>query len=175
MERKFFDKFFPSWKTKEIRGKIATFVEEEGEPFHEAWGRFKLLLAQCPHHEFTLVSRIQSFYDGLLGLTQAIVDNACGGAMREKTAEEVLEKYEMLGQNSQQRSSWGQDMEGRKNSEIAKQFRATTTTTTTTKTSTTKTTTTTTTTTLPTSHRLPTMRAKWPLDGHVSWSEPGIS
>jgi hypothetical protein len=59
VERKFFDKFFPSWKTKEIRGKIATFMEEEGEPFHEAWARFKLLLAQCPHHEFTLVSRVQ--------------------------------------------------------------------------------------------------------------------
>ena len=97
-------------------------MEEEGEPFHEAWGRFKLLLAQCPHHKFTLVSCVQSFYDGLLGLTQVIVDNACGGAMREKTAEEVLKRYEMLGQNSQQRSSRGQDLEGRKHSEIAKQL-----------------------------------------------------
>ena len=97
VERKFFDKLFPTWKTKEIRGKIATFVEEEREPFHEAWERFKLLLAQCPPYEFMLVSRVQSFYDGLLGLTQAIVDDACGGAMREKTMEEVLERYEMLG------------------------------------------------------------------------------
>ena len=107
VERKFFDKYFPSSRTKDIRGKIATFQEEEGEPFHEAWERFKLLLAQCPHHEFTLVSQVQSFYDGLTGLTQAIVDNACGGAMRELTAEEVLAKYEMLGQNSQQRSRRG--------------------------------------------------------------------
>ncbi|KAK3205403.1 hypothetical protein Dsin_019449, partial [Dipteronia sinensis] len=36
VERKFFDKFFPVWKTKEIRGRIATFVEEDREPFHEA-------------------------------------------------------------------------------------------------------------------------------------------
>ncbi|KAK2646795.1 hypothetical protein Ddye_021990 [Dipteronia dyeriana] len=85
--------------------------EEDGEPLHEACERLKLLLSQCPHHEFTLVSREQLFYDGLLGLTQAIVDNACGGAMREKMAEEVLEIYGMLGQNSQQRSSRGEDKE----------------------------------------------------------------
>ncbi|KAK1589279.1 hypothetical protein Q3G72_032286 [Acer saccharum] len=39
------------------------------------------------------------------GLTQAIVENACGRAMRERTTDDVLAKYEMLGQNSQQRSS----------------------------------------------------------------------
>ena len=100
VEQKFFSKFFLSWKTKEIKGRIANFQEEEGEAFHESWERFKLLLAQCPHHDFTLQSQVQSFYDGLTGLTQAIVDNACGGAMRECTADYVFNKYEMLGQNS---------------------------------------------------------------------------
>ena len=97
VEQKFFSKFFPSWKTKEINGRIANFQEEEGEAFHESWERFKLLLAQCPHHDFTLQSHVQSFYDGLTGLTQAIVDNACGGAMRECTADFMFNKYEMLG------------------------------------------------------------------------------
>ena len=50
---------------------------------------------------------MQSFYDGLTGLTHAIVDNACGGAMMECTADFVFNKYEMLGQNSQQRSTKG--------------------------------------------------------------------
>ena len=107
VEQKFFSKFFPSWKTKEIKWRIAKFQEEEGEAFHESWERFKLLLSQCPHHDFTLQSQVQSFYDGLTGLTQAIVDNACGGAMRECTADFVFNKYEMLGQNSQQRSTKG--------------------------------------------------------------------
>ncbi|KAK3169094.1 hypothetical protein Dsin_000044 [Dipteronia sinensis] len=104
VERKFIDKYFPSTRIKEIREDIATFQEEEGESFHETWDRFKMLLAQCPHHEFTLSSQVQSFYDRLTGLTQSIVDNAWGGAMRELTAEEVFDKFEMLGQNSQQRS-----------------------------------------------------------------------
>ena len=50
---------------------------------------------------------MQSFYDGLTRLIQVIVDNACGGAMKECTADFVFSKYEMLGQNSQQRSTKG--------------------------------------------------------------------
>ena len=60
-------------------------------------GTLQTFTRSVSSHEFTLVSQVQSFYDGLTGLTQAIVDNACGGAMRELTAEEVLAKYEMLG------------------------------------------------------------------------------
>ena len=104
VETKFFSRYYPSWKTREIRGKIAAFEEEPEENFHETWDRFKLLLAQCPHHMFPFVLLVQCFYDGLTGLTQATVDNACGGAMREKTAKEVYAVYEMLGENSQQRS-----------------------------------------------------------------------
>ena len=63
---------------------IADFQEREGDAFHESWGRFKLLLAQCLHPEYTLVSQVQSFYDGLTRLSQAIVDNAYGGAIRER-------------------------------------------------------------------------------------------
>ena len=33
-----------------------------------------------------------------------MVDNATGGAMGQKTAEEIVELYEMLGANSQQKS-----------------------------------------------------------------------
>ena len=90
VETKFFSRYYPSWKTREIRGKIATFEEELGEAFHETWDRFKLLLAQCLHHMFPFVLLVQCFYDGLTGLTQATVDNACGGAMREKPPAKYL-------------------------------------------------------------------------------------
>ena len=36
-----------------------------------------------------------------------MVDNAAGGAMGEKAAEETVELYEMLGANSQQKSARG--------------------------------------------------------------------
>ncbi|XP_019157162.1 PREDICTED: uncharacterized protein LOC109153743 [Ipomoea nil] len=105
---KFIGKFYSHAKTSELRRKIANFSQAEGEPFHEAWERFKMLLIQCPHHGYPLELQNQTFYDGLTQTSQSIVDNAAGGAMGEKTAEETLALYEMLGANSQQKSVRGQ-------------------------------------------------------------------
>nr|GMC64155.1 Retrotransposon gag protein [Ipomoea batatas] len=101
---KFIGKFYSHTKIAELRRKIATFSQAEGEPFHEAWERFKMLLIQCPHHGYPLELQNQTFYDGLTQASQSMVDNAAGGAMGEKTAEETLTLYEMLGANSQQKS-----------------------------------------------------------------------
>ena len=73
----------------------------EGEPFHEAWDRFKQLLMQCPNHHYLLQLQNQFFYDGLTPQCQYMVDNAVGGAMGEKTTEETLELYEILRANFQ--------------------------------------------------------------------------
>ncbi|XP_031120931.1 uncharacterized protein LOC116024170 [Ipomoea triloba] len=104
---KFISKFYSHAKTAELRRKIATFSQADGEPFHEAWERFKMLLIQCPHHGYPLELQNQTFYDGLTQTSQSMVDNAAGGAMGEKTAEETLTLYEMLGANSQQKSIRG--------------------------------------------------------------------
>nr|GMC63181.1 uncharacterized protein LOC109169442 [Ipomoea batatas] len=104
---KFIGKFYSHAKTAELRRKIATFSQAEGEPFHEAWERFNMLLIQCPHHGYPLELQNQTFYDGLTQTSQSMVDNAAGGAMGEKTAEETLALYEMLGANSQQKSVRG--------------------------------------------------------------------
>ncbi|CAH9121562.1 unnamed protein product [Cuscuta epithymum] len=104
---KFIGKYYSQSKTSELRRKIANFTQAEGEPFHEAWERFKMLLTQCPHHGYSLALQNQTFYDGLNQGCQAIVDNAAGGAMGEKTAEQTLELFEMLGANSQQKSVRG--------------------------------------------------------------------
>ena len=114
--------YYPSWKKREIRGKIVTFEEEPGEAFHKTWDRSKLLLAQCPHHMFPFILLVQCFYERLTGLTQATVDNVCGGAMREKTATEVYEVYEMLGENSQQRRGRDDSREERANANLGMQL-----------------------------------------------------
>nr|GMD12751.1 uncharacterized protein LOC109169442 [Ipomoea batatas] len=105
---KFIVKFYSHAKTAELRRKIATFSQAEGEPFHEAWERFNMLLIQCPHHGYPLELQNQTFYDGLTQTSQSMVDNAAGGAMGEKTTEETLALYEMLGANFQQKSIRGQ-------------------------------------------------------------------
>ena len=104
---RFMGKFYSHQKTAELRTKIATFTQIEGEPFHEAWERFKMLLIQCLHHHYPLQLLNQFFYDGLTQQCQYTVDNAAGGAMGEKTAEDTQELFEMLGANSQQKSVRG--------------------------------------------------------------------
>nr|GLL39652.1 uncharacterized protein LOC109169442 [Ipomoea trifida] len=104
---KFIGKFYSHAKTAELRRKIATFSQAEAEPFHEARERFNMLLIQCPHHGYPLELQNQTFYDGLTQTSQSMVDNAAGGAMGEKTAEETLTLYEILGANSQQNSIRG--------------------------------------------------------------------
>ena len=79
----------------------------EGVLFHEAWDKFQPLLIQCPHHYYPLQLLNQFFYDGLTPQCQYIVDNVAGGAMEEKIAKEIVELYQMLGSNSQQKSARG--------------------------------------------------------------------
>ena len=71
---------------------------------------------------FPFVLLVQCFYDGLTRLTQATIDNACGGAIREKTAKEVYTVYEMLGENSQQRSRRNGAHEEKAETELAMQL-----------------------------------------------------
>ncbi|KAL5784690.1 hypothetical protein ACOSQ2_007082 [Xanthoceras sorbifolium] len=104
---KFIEKFYSHQKTAELRSKIATFTRGDGESFHEAWDKFKLLLIQCHHLGFPLELQNQFLYDGLTLNYQVMVNNAAEGAMQEKTMEETYELFEMLGANSQQKSLKG--------------------------------------------------------------------
>ena len=71
---------------------------------------------------FPFILLVQCFYERLTGLTQATVDNVCGGAMREKTATEVYAVYEMLGENSQQRRGRDDSREERANANVGMQL-----------------------------------------------------
>ncbi|KAL5821498.1 hypothetical protein ACOSQ3_023380 [Xanthoceras sorbifolium] len=104
---KFIRKFYSHQKTIEMQRKITNFAWGDVEPFHEAWDRFKVLIIQRPHHGFPLELQNKFFYDGLNMNCQVMVDNAAGGAMQEKTMDEVYELFEMLGANSQQKSVRG--------------------------------------------------------------------
>ena len=103
----FMMKFYSPQRTMDLRGKIANFAQRESESFHEAWERFKLLLNQCPHHQYPLSLLVQFFYDGLTLNGQTLVDTAAGGYYGDKTAEEVKEICEMLSMNSRQKAVRG--------------------------------------------------------------------
>ncbi|KAK3184478.1 hypothetical protein Dsin_031764 [Dipteronia sinensis] len=65
----FYNKFFLAAKARDLKTKIATFSEEDGEPFHEAWESFHILLAQVPPHTYPDELNVTSFYGGLSAIT----------------------------------------------------------------------------------------------------------
>nr|GEW13607.1 reverse transcriptase domain-containing protein [Tanacetum cinerariifolium] len=62
---KFVNQFFPPSKTTHLKNKISRFTQRFKETFSEAWDHFKELLRACPHHRFSELTQIDTFYNGL--------------------------------------------------------------------------------------------------------------
>ncbi|GJT10337.1 reverse transcriptase domain-containing protein [Tanacetum coccineum] len=60
------------------------------EKFGEAWERFKEMLRACPHHGFTELTQIDTFYNGLNENDQDSLNAAAGGNLLSKTTREAL-------------------------------------------------------------------------------------
>nr|GEY99093.1 hypothetical protein [Tanacetum cinerariifolium] len=64
------------------------------ETFSEAWDRFKELLRACPHHGFSELTQIDTFYNGLTEQDQDSLNAASGGNLLNKTTREALQIIE---------------------------------------------------------------------------------
>nr|GEU30772.1 zinc finger, CCHC-type [Tanacetum cinerariifolium] len=62
---KFVNQLFPPSKTTHLKNKISRFTQRFEETFGEAWERFKEMLRACPHHGFSELTQIDTFYNGL--------------------------------------------------------------------------------------------------------------
>ncbi|GJS79684.1 reverse transcriptase domain-containing protein [Tanacetum coccineum] len=52
-------------RTTNLRNEISNFQQKFDESFHEAWDRYKDLLRACPHHGFTELHQLDTFYNAL--------------------------------------------------------------------------------------------------------------
>ncbi|GJU97289.1 reverse transcriptase domain-containing protein [Tanacetum coccineum] len=73
-----------------LRNKITNFFQEPNETFNEAWERFKGLLRQCPHHGFSELHQLDTFYNSLNSNDQDALDSAAGGNFLDKMPQEGL-------------------------------------------------------------------------------------
>nr|GEX41856.1 reverse transcriptase domain-containing protein [Tanacetum cinerariifolium] len=55
-----------------------------------AWERFKDLLRQCPHHGFSKLHQLDTFYNALTPNDQDVLDSAAGGNFLDKIPRECL-------------------------------------------------------------------------------------
>ncbi|GKB71258.1 reverse transcriptase domain-containing protein [Tanacetum coccineum] len=87
---KFVNQFFPPSKTTHLKNKISRFSQEFDESFSEAWERFKGMLRSCPHHGFSELTQVDTFYNGLNENEQDSLYVAAGGNLLSKTTREAL-------------------------------------------------------------------------------------
>nr|GEV96296.1 reverse transcriptase domain-containing protein [Tanacetum cinerariifolium] len=87
---KFINQFFPPSKTTYLRNEIINFFQKPNETFNEPWERFKDLVCHCPHHGFSELHQLDTFYNALNPNDQDALDSAAGGNFLDKIPCECL-------------------------------------------------------------------------------------
>ncbi|GJW27322.1 reverse transcriptase domain-containing protein [Tanacetum coccineum] len=87
---KFINKFFPPSKTTNLRNEITRFQQRFDETFYEAWDRFNDLLRACPHHGFSELHQLDTFYNALNSNDQDSLNSAAGGNVLDKMPRDCL-------------------------------------------------------------------------------------
>ncbi|GJT51487.1 reverse transcriptase domain-containing protein [Tanacetum coccineum] len=86
---KFINKFFPPSKTTNLY-EITRFQQRFDETFYEAWDRFNDLLRACPHHGFSELHQLDTFYNALNSNDQDSLNSAAGGNFLDKMPRDCL-------------------------------------------------------------------------------------
>nr|GEW20930.1 hypothetical protein [Tanacetum cinerariifolium] len=77
-------------RTTNLRNEISNFQQRFDESFHEAWDRYNDLLHACPHHGFTKLHQLDTFYNALNPADQDFLNSAAGGNLLERRTQDVL-------------------------------------------------------------------------------------
>ncbi|KAI3693783.1 hypothetical protein L1987_76735 [Smallanthus sonchifolius] len=99
MQQVFLEEYYTMNRTTEAREAIRAFQQHMGEPFHEAFTRFKDLLRRCPHHGIPKWELIKAFYDGLLPEDVREVNSTSNGTFltnHEDVDWEFLERMNVI-------------------------------------------------------------------------------
>ncbi|GJY94962.1 reverse transcriptase domain-containing protein [Tanacetum coccineum] len=87
---KLVNQFFLPSKTTHLKNEISRFTQKFDETFSEAWERFKEMLRACPHHGFSELTQVDTFYNGLNENDQDSLNAAADGNLLSKTTREAL-------------------------------------------------------------------------------------
>nr|GEZ58150.1 hypothetical protein [Tanacetum cinerariifolium] len=87
---KFVNHSFPPSKTTNLKNDITNIQQRFDESFGEAWDRFKDLLHKCPHHDFSELHQIDTFYNSLTQSNQDSLNAASGGNILNRTPRDAL-------------------------------------------------------------------------------------
>nr|GEW96959.1 reverse transcriptase domain-containing protein [Tanacetum cinerariifolium] len=77
-------------RTTNLCNEILNFQQRFDESFHEAWDKYKDLIRACPHHGFTELHQLDTFYNALNLADQDSLNAAAGGNLLERRTQDVL-------------------------------------------------------------------------------------
>nr|GEW60477.1 DNA-directed DNA polymerase [Tanacetum cinerariifolium] len=77
-----------------LRNEITRFQQRFDESFYEAWEHFNDLLRACPHHGFSELHQLDTFYNTLNVNDQDSLNSAAGGNFLDKIPRECLKIIE---------------------------------------------------------------------------------
>ena len=92
----YMSRFFHQSLTTERRGEIIVFKQGEDESLYNAWERFKRLLKRYPMHRIDLTTLMDIFYHAMNYASKGIIDVACYGEFKRRSAEEARQLIEDL-------------------------------------------------------------------------------
>nr|GEU80877.1 DNA-directed DNA polymerase [Tanacetum cinerariifolium] len=101
---KFINQFFPPSKTTNLRNEITRFQPRFDESFYEAWDHFNDLLRACPHHGFSELHQLDTFYNALNVNDQDSLNSAAGENFLDKMPRECLKIIESKSKVRQSRA-----------------------------------------------------------------------
>nr|GEW17445.1 reverse transcriptase domain-containing protein [Tanacetum cinerariifolium] len=96
--------FFPPSKTTNLRNEITRFQQRFDELFSKAWDRFNDLLRACPHHGFSELHQLDTFYNALNVNDQDSLNSAVGGNFLDKMPFDCLKIIESKSKVRQSRA-----------------------------------------------------------------------
>nr|GFA12698.1 reverse transcriptase domain-containing protein [Tanacetum cinerariifolium] len=96
--------FFPPLKTTNLRNEITRFQQRFDESFYEAWDRFNHLLRACPHHGFSKLHQLDTFYNALNVNDQDSLNSVAGSNFLDKMPRECLKIIESKSKVRQSRA-----------------------------------------------------------------------
>nr|GEW61562.1 reverse transcriptase domain-containing protein [Tanacetum cinerariifolium] len=91
---KFINQFFPPLKMTNLRNEIMRFQQRFDKSLYEAWDHFNDLLMACPHHGFSELHQLDTFYNALNVNDQDSLNSAAGGNFLDKMPRECLKIIE---------------------------------------------------------------------------------
>nr|GEZ69386.1 hypothetical protein [Tanacetum cinerariifolium] len=85
-----FNKITSTIKSKDVPNSTIKLVLFPFSLFHEAWDRYKDLLRVFPHHGFTKLHQLDTFYNASYSADQDSLNSAVGGNLLERRTQDVL-------------------------------------------------------------------------------------